>query len=86
MIFSAFQKFGLLGILGPPTMVSVLLCASVERCFVSRMRDFFSTNLAFFKVLRFLGIFVESLIFNFLDFSDYLFDTNLNLNKPKKNA
>ena len=28
-----------------PTEVSVLLSASVERCFVSRMRDFFSSVL-----------------------------------------
>ena len=27
-----------------PTVVSVLLSASVERCFVSRMRDFSSSN------------------------------------------
>ena len=30
-----------------PTVVSVLLSASVERCFVSRMRDFFCISLLF---------------------------------------
>ena len=41
MIFSVFQKNWILGVfLVHPTVVSVLLLASVERCSVSRMRDF----------------------------------------------
>ena len=40
MIFSNFQKF--LGF-----VVSVLLSTSVERCFVSRMRDFFYCSIFF---------------------------------------
>ena len=38
--FSVFQKNGFGVFLVHPTVVSVLLSASVERCFVSRMRDF----------------------------------------------
>ena len=42
MIFSLFQKkIGFRVFLVHPTVVSVLLSASVERCFVSRMRDFY---------------------------------------------
>ena len=42
MIFSVFQKnLGFWVFLVHPTVVSVLLSASVERCFVSRLRDFF---------------------------------------------
>ena len=42
MIFSVFLKnLGYWIFLVHPTVVSVLLSASVERCFVSRMRDFF---------------------------------------------
>ena len=41
MIFSVFQKNWVFRLfLVHPTVVSVLLSASVERCFVSRMRDF----------------------------------------------
>ena len=41
MIFSIFQEYWVFGvILVHPTVVSVLLSALVERCFVSRMRDF----------------------------------------------
>ena len=41
MIFSVFSnKLGFWVFY--PTVVSVLLSASVERCFVSRMRDFFN--------------------------------------------
>ena len=41
MIFSVFQKKSGFGVfLVHPPMASVLLSASVERCFVSRMRDF----------------------------------------------
>ena len=36
-----FKKISFLGILGYSTVVLVLPSASVERCFVSRMRDFF---------------------------------------------
>ena len=43
MIFPFFKKNVFSGILGPP-VVSVLLSASVERCFVSRMRDFWLEN------------------------------------------
>ena len=39
--FSVFlKKLGLWVFLVHPTVVSVLLSASVERCFVSRMQDF----------------------------------------------
>ena len=42
IIFSVIPKFlGFWLFLVHPTVVLVLLCASVERCFVSRMRDFF---------------------------------------------
>ena len=42
MIFSVFyKKMGFWVFLVHPIVVSVLLSASVERCFVSRMRDFF---------------------------------------------
>ena len=42
MIFSVFEeKKGFWVFLVHPTVVSVLLSASVERCFVSRMQDFF---------------------------------------------
>ena len=41
MIFSVFLKKSDFGVfLVHPPMASVLLSASVERCFVSRMRDF----------------------------------------------
>ena len=41
MIFFRFSKnLGFWLFLVHPTVVSVLLSASVERCFVSRMRDF----------------------------------------------
>ena len=41
MIFSVFQKkLGMGVFLVHPTVVLVLLSALVERCFVSRMRDF----------------------------------------------
>ena len=42
MIFSVFQKnWVLFGVfLVQPPMASVLLSALVERCFISRMRDF----------------------------------------------
>ena len=43
-----------------PPMASVLLSAMVERCFVSRMRDFFG----FFGLLQF---------FNILDFLDFCY-------------
>ena len=44
MIFSVFSKnSGFWVFLVNPTVVSVLLSASVERCFVSRMRDFLFT-------------------------------------------
>ena len=40
MIFSVFQQNQVLGVfLVHPTVVSVLLSASVHRCFVSHMRD-----------------------------------------------
>ena len=52
MIFSVFQKNWVCWVLlVNPTVVSVLLSASVERCFVSRMRDFF---LQAFGVLQLL--------------------------------
>ena len=38
--FRFSKKFGFWVFLVHPTVVSVLLSASVERCFVSRMRDF----------------------------------------------
>ena len=38
--FRFSKKLGFLVFLVHPTVVSVLLSASVERCFVSRMRDF----------------------------------------------
>ena len=41
MIFSVLKKLGFWVFLVHPTVVSVLLSASVERCFVSRMRDFY---------------------------------------------
>ena len=42
MMFSVFfLNLGFRLFLVHPTVVSVLLSASVERCFVSRMRDFF---------------------------------------------
>ena len=42
MIFSVFQKKSGFGVfLVHPPMASVLLSALVERCFVSRMRDFY---------------------------------------------
>ena len=42
MIFSFFRKkMGFWVFLVHPSVVLVLLSASVERCFVSRMRDFF---------------------------------------------
>ena len=47
MIFSVFSNksgFGVFLVHSP--MASVLLSASVERCFVSRMRDFFLYSLA----------------------------------------
>ena len=40
-LFAFFKKRGFWVFLVHPTVVSVLLSASVERCFVSRMRDFF---------------------------------------------
>ena len=40
--FPFSKQFGFRVFLVHPTMVSVLLSASVERCFVSRMRGFFS--------------------------------------------
>ena len=46
MIFSVFsKKMGFGVFLVHPPMASVLLSASVERCFVSRMRDFFHSEL-----------------------------------------
>ena len=42
--FSFSKKFGFRVFLVHPTVVSVLLSASVERCLVSRMRDFFYTR------------------------------------------
>ena len=39
--FHFSKKSGFRVFLVHPTMVSVLLSASVERCFVSNMRDFF---------------------------------------------
>ena len=39
--FRFSKKLGFVVFLVHPTVVSVLLSASVERCFVSRMRDFF---------------------------------------------
>ena len=62
MIFSVFQKkLGFLVFLVHPTVVSVLLSALVERCFVSRMPDFQSIGVLddfflFFKKIGFLGI------------------------------
>ena len=42
MVFSVFQKkLGFWVFLVNSTVVSVLLSAAVERCFVSRMQDFF---------------------------------------------
>ena len=41
MIFFVKKKEGFWVFLVHPTVVLVLLSASVERCFVSRMRDFF---------------------------------------------
>ena len=42
MMFSVKKEFGFGVFLVHPTVVSVLLSASVERCFVSCMRDFYS--------------------------------------------
>ena len=57
VIFSVFQKNRFLGILGPPSYGIGALSASVERCFVSHMRDF-SKSLApicqIFNMLLFL--------------------------------
>ena len=39
--FPFFKKMDFWVFLVHPTVVSVLLSASVERCFVSRMRDFY---------------------------------------------
>ena len=47
-----FKKKGFGVILVHPTMVSVLLSASVDRCFVSRMRDCFVEMLRDFFVWR----------------------------------
>ena len=45
VIFSIFQKkMGFWVFLVHPTVVSVLLSALVERCFVSRMQDFFHSS------------------------------------------
>ena len=46
-----------------PTVVSVLLSASVERCFVSRMRTFFRLFDIFLHFFRFLGLFMDFLFF-----------------------
>ena len=48
--FTFSKKFGFRIFLVHPTVVSVLLSASVERCFVSRMRDFF------YKVVRLVAV------------------------------
>ena len=44
LIFPLKKKLGFWVFLVHPTVVSVLLSASVERFFVSRMRDFFVTK------------------------------------------
>ena len=44
--FRFSKKSGFLGILSPPSYGIVLLSASVERCFVSRIRDFFLNFIA----------------------------------------
>ena len=49
--FPFSKKFGFWVFLAHPTVVSVLLSALVERCFVSRMRDFFSKTLKFWENL-----------------------------------
>ena len=50
MIFFRFsKKFGFWVFLFHPTVVSVLLSASFERCFVSRMQDFFISKTKFHK-------------------------------------
>ena len=60
MIFSVFQKkMGFWVFLVHPTVVSVLLSASVERCFFSRMRDFYVERSKFGKKS---DNFVENLI------------------------
>ena len=54
MIFFRFsKKLGFWVFFVHPTVVSVLLSASVERCFVSRMRSFMDV----FDVLDFLWIY-----------------------------
>ena len=54
MIFSVFQKkLGFWVFLVHPTVVSVLLSASVERCFVSCMRDFSHHTQVFCELWKF---------------------------------
>ena len=49
------KKLGFWVLLVHPTVVSVLLSASVERCFVSRMRDFYKLSIYLYspKFLRY---------------------------------
>ena len=47
MIFPFFKKMGFWVFLVHPTVVSVLLSASVERCFVSSMQDFYIITAGF---------------------------------------
>ena len=55
MIFSVFFLMGFWLFLVHPTVVLVLLSASVKRCFVSRMRDFFYMHLNNFQLLESVG-------------------------------
>ena len=53
MIFSVFQKKSELWVLSVhPTVVLMLLSASVERCFVSHMRDIFRKLIYFIFLIR----------------------------------
>ena len=72
MIFFRFSKKSGFGVfLVHPTMVSVLLSALVERCFVSRMRDFFKgvpqSAILFFNELNLITTVFNTIIKYFSD-------------------
>ena len=65
MIFRFFKKIGFWVFLVHPTVVSVLLSASIERCFVSCMQDFFqkkSPTVSMKSRISGTGIHLNSLI------------------------
>ena len=58
MLFFRFSKNPGFGVfLVYPTVVSVLLSATVERCFGSRMRDFLKLSLAVLLVILTISLF-----------------------------